>query len=735
MTVSECLGATCECLAVALWSIVSLALGAALGTLVGLEMTVMVFLITLVRLPRHILKTLYLTATSDDLFTWCHYFDPFLRVVVFLLVPIPHVLWLIEVTIICLTIGTLFYIGKATKTVFKCNYSKAWSKTWTNIRLERNSRLGSYIDFCRGTENDQSVSKAIIVGLKGLCSLIPGVPLGALPFIPFTVAIVFITLYRLPINVYRTLRVAIRTVTLKWDLKIGALLMLPVIHTIFPVVVFGTALVGSFLFFIICTSVSIAEGKSPFQEWGRFQVGIKDYYEAHQRFVGEKYLGKLDHPTGIPSGWKGQQYGLPIHKILRWQCDLLVSCALLLYGIPICLAGSVLIFGVKLVPGIISWWRRLCKLLTSETYVEMLGYWALWLAGFLLAPVGAILLSIAAIFAGTLYAFAVPHDYLEYGCSGGLRAPFDVLRKVDSWDFFFLDGYRVLACLPDENPQRTRRQHCSSRNEDQYADKKSRQQYARGYWKRFAQQCILTTATLLEEEWITIDDVQACDISVLQAVPAIALLAILMDSIHDPNAKTSDHIKWSIDGTYCSKVERGELDNIAALLWPKVMEVKRLLKSRKKALAQEENVTLLAALLCANSDETTDALQAFLKDQEQDPHNRAGNAHLRSKLTELSLMILQVRPFQKRMHLIFNSDYMKDIEGGGVGTTSEDERVSILEPAKVEDEEEERQSPWQSFVSLCKQALDGESFVEPATGDVPGQLEQENQTKNDQETC
>lgn len=708
----ECIWDICECTLVSLWSIVSLALGLVFGPIVGVEMTLMVFFVTLARTPCHIWKQLVVVATNKTCFTPCNYFDPFLRIAVFFLCPIPHILWLVFATLCTFLFGTIYYIGKATKTIFLGRYSKQWDHSWTNIKLDRTSKMGSYVDLLDYFDQHEHMAEDITFVLKAICSFIPGVPLGALPFIPFTIAIVFITLFRLPINVFKTLRVAIRTVTLKWDLKLLALLMLPIIHTLFPLVMFLSAFFGSFFYFTLCTSISIAEGNSPFEEWGGFVDGIKEYHKAHEGFVSDKYLGKYDHPTGIPSGWKGSRYGLPIHQILRWQWDFLVSCVLLLFGMPICFVGSVVIFAVKLVPGILSWWRKLCRSCTLDnSYTEVLGCWAFWVCGYLFAPVGAVCASLMAICLGTLLSLRIPHDYLKYGCKGGLYAPLDVLQEVDGWDFFCLDGCRVFACLPDENPYRNKRSSHRSRRKEHRANKEARKKFAKGYWDRFARQCIRTTAELLEDGWITVEDVQSMDTSVLQAVPAIALLTILSESVNAANALTAEFIYWKIDGTRCEGADREQLDNIAALIWPKVMEAKHNLHwaRKRKALAQEMNVQMLAAMLCSNTDEPTDALQVFLRDHEEDPRNRSGNRRLRSQLTELSLMILQVHPFQQRMQWIYSHNYVRDVEE--VAPTPEDL------PEGIENSESDQNPPaWRAAFSKWWRAIGDEASPTVAEG-------------------
>lgn len=142
--------------------------------------------------------------------------------------------------------------------------------------------------------------------------------------------VLLITLYRLPVNVYKSTKVVLNTVALNWDLKILTLLMLPIIHTTFAIVVFATALIGSFIHFVFVTIKSIVNSESPFHEWGRFRTELERYHDAHKQFVGDNYLGRYDHPTGIPLGWDGEQYGIPIQRILKWQATRAVNLSRIL---------------------------------------------------------------------------------------------------------------------------------------------------------------------------------------------------------------------------------------------------------------------------------------------------------------------------------------------------------------------------------------------------------------------
>ncbi|CAB9506745.1 expressed unknown protein [Seminavis robusta] len=177
------------------------------------------------------------------------------------------------------------------------------------------------------------------------------------------------------------------------------------------------------------------------------------------------------------------------------------------------------------------------------------------------------------------------------------------------------------------------------------------------YWDRFANQCIQTTFQLMEKEWVTRDQVQSMDSAVIQAIPAVAVLTVLVDTVHDAKAKKPEDLSWKIDGTMCKQSDRPPLDGIAALLLPKLMEVKRLLET-KKSTAKEANVQNITAMICSNTDEPTQELEAFIKSLENDKSKpSARNSLIRAKLTELTLMMLQVQPFLDRMNIIFGYNY------------------------------------------------------------------------------
>jgi hypothetical protein len=607
----------------------------------------------------HIFKVLYVTATTDECFNG--HLGLMLRMSVFLLVPLPHVIFLVLVTLFCSTIGILYYIGKTTKIFYNHEYKKTFNKIESNVRLEPKSYLGKYMKHCQRFMEDDTKSHPIIYILKGCCATVLGVLLGALPFVPFSIAVLGITILRLPINVYKTIKIALFTVVLKWDLRIVALLVLPIIHVLFPLVVFVSALMGSFLYFCFQTSKSIYKGSSPFKKWHMFKQGIREYYEAHENFVGG--CDNFDHPTGIPNGWRGDSYGIPVERIIKWQWDFLMCCFLLVIATPVILLGSVVLLAVKFGPRCISWWKMIVQYYCKKSRAVMLGAWPFFLLGMLLVPIGAFVEFVLAILVATIMVLgAVPSSYLRHGYLAALYTPLDMLSQVDNYwfaDLFELD-FRVFPCLPKKSPfeeseiPEYQTESCSKAN-----------RHAELYWDRFASQNIRMTFALIEANWIVSEDIQTMEPSVVQSIPAVAILTILADSANDTSLGKED-ILWSIGGVrqVCKKEDRPTKDGIANLLWPMAFEVKKMFLAKKKELSKSQNIRVLTAMLCANSDSETDELKDFLKEKVEEHKNYAINNQIRTKINNLTLAILRVKPYQDRMASIFGYDYDGQAENG-----------------------------------------------------------------------
>lgn len=87
--------------------------------------------------------------------------------------------------------------------------------------------------------------------------------------------------------------------------------------------------------------------------------------------------------------------------------------------------------------------------------------------------------------------------------------------------------------------------------------------------------------------------------SVVQSIPAVAILTILADSVNDTSLGKEQDILLSIGGVrqVCKKEDRPKKDGIANLLWPMAFEVKGMFLAKKKELSKSQNIRVLTAML------------------------------------------------------------------------------------------------------------------------------------------
>ncbi|KAL3936669.1 MAG: hypothetical protein SGBAC_008066 [Bacillariaceae sp.] len=704
---SDTTGSCCAILIAPIWPIVAITFGLIGGVISSTFATLIVLLIALVRFPLHTWQTLGVAATTDTCFKKGIQGN-FWRLPVLLVAPIGPLLFVVVVTAASATIGTLQLIGDATRVVYNSEYAEAAKKTRSNLRFEKESKLGEYWETCKEVIKDDGFAITTVECIKGIYTLVFSLSFACLAFIPFSVAMVAITVFRLPVNFFKTMKIALFTVVLRWDLRIIVLFMLPLIHTVFPVLVLLVSMIGSFLWTWAQTHQNLFEDRSPFRRWNQLVDTIKDYYEEHKKFV-SKRCDPFDHPTGIPMGWNGEQYGLEIERILRFQLNFLLCVALALYQTPIILVTTTAILLIKYIPACIHFWREYFRECISETNcVTILGVWPFHILSFFLIPVGAVLFAVCFILLALLWAYfdliqLIFQDHAPI-CEC-LAVPWIHIRKCDKLtaDYYvFSDGEFKLftkKCCPchsriddDDDDDESGRQHYS-------APSSSRETLnADVYWDRFASQCIQSTAELLANGFLDFDSVEGMDPSSVQSIPSVAVFAILMDSLQKEGLKKGD-IYWKVDETLCKARGRATLDNIAALLWPMVVDLQNFLKAHKKTLMKQEEKQAMAiqALLCDNhdSDESSEAIRnvlATISDKQG-----ALNNQLRTKISRLVLAILRVRPFQQRMEKIFGYNYgspnktMNDMEaqpfegkqppgtsseGGGTDPTRE-ERATV----------------------------------------------------------
>lgn len=198
--------------------------------------------------------------------------------------------------------------------------------------------------------------------------------------------------------------------------------------------------------------------------------------------------------------------------------------------------------------------------------------------------------------------------------------------------------------------------HCrgSTGNNDWTSEQRGRDP-AELHWDRFSSQCVSTKSELLQKGWISAQDVEELEPAIIQSIPAVAILTIIVDSIQDKTLKDGD-IKWSIDGCVCKEVDRKLDDAITECLWPMVRSIQRLLLLKEKKVLLEDNIELLRAMLCANSEKENEDVKRVLQGDGEEMH--VINNQIRTKINSLVLAILRVKPYQQRMDSIFSENIL-----------------------------------------------------------------------------
>jgi len=476
---------------------------------------------------------------------------------------------------------------------------------------------------------------------KSILSCIVGILVGIWPVIPFTLAIVAITLIRFPINVYKTFKVAITSVVLRLNLRIMILLILPFAHILFPLIVLIVGLLGALGFFVGYTIACVFEGDHWFKPWKHFPEGIEEYWKAHVDFV-EKTANKYDHHTGIPLNWDGTIYGFPFGPM-----KVILGFILTIYGMIVCGFGTFLILTIKYIPmncyGIYHYFKGYFE----QGWVKVVTLSPFYLIGFcflaILSPVLYVLAILIGIFAGLSCPYmGIKHDNLMYG----FIESFNILKEVDEGTKE-LTGVCQIELLSFYDKVRF-----ESNTRGSAVMIETKEVKPDFYWDLFTSRCIKETSALIQKKWILKDDVAAVDPSIVMSVPAVAALAILVDSVKSEN-EDKEAIVWG-DEIVCTSSTRPKRDNIINLLWPRIIEIKKRLK-KKPGLVEDANVQIITAKICSNQDVQTEQLDQFLEGNED--NNSKENNDIRNKLIDLSLSLSRVGPMTGRLNKIVSHNY------------------------------------------------------------------------------
>jgi hypothetical protein len=657
------------------WPLISILLGILSGAVLGTGVTLVVFLLTLARTPLHMGKMLWVAATTRDVFEGQCYSRVILRFVVLLCVPATHVVFLVGVTATCATVGTLLLIGLGTKVIYQWDQiDEVASNMVSNALFRRGSHLGQYLQACQNFMLQDEESYPTLCFLKGIIAILPGFVVALIVFAPFSIAMMAITLYRLPINVYATVRIAVRTVLLKWDLRLVVLILLPFIHLLLPLVVLFGSFFGSFVWTWCIVGANVYMGKSIFDDSYHLKEALKEYHEAHVQFVTVQ-CHPYDHPSGIPDGWDGIRYGMEVERLLRWQRDLLVAFIFLLLELPTCIVVTTVVSVIMYIPSVLFMWKQYVtesccccgpRRSNQEDLVTALRYWPFHVIAITCLPVYVLACFVGlGLWSVLRVLFQVPCTFLSYGdifdhpsgahnrwCAAWM-VQFEIIGEHDETiGDMFCGKKRLLATWniftrstirPNADPDaRLRVSNCPPSST------------AVSYWDRFASQCIHTTSDLLKRGWIDATDVQSLAPAAIMSIPAVAILTILADSVQDPKLGRGD-IKWDIDGSICKEREHPVDDGIEKLMWPMVVDILRDLKQHKSKIFTSSNFEVLAAMICDNTERQINSLTQVL--DKADPNDHALNNRIRTKINSLAMMIVRVGPYQSKMRSIFSYAY------------------------------------------------------------------------------
>lgn len=261
---------------------------------------------------------------------------------------------------------------------------------------------------------------------KAFVSCIVGIFLGILPVIPFTLAIVAITLIRFPINIYKTFQVAISSVILRLHLRIIILLILPFAHILFPIIVLIVGLFGALGYFIGHTIACVFEGRHWFKPWKQFPKGIENYWTMHVDFV-NKTVNKYDHPNGKPLDWDGTMSGFSVGPM-----QVILVFILTLYGMVVCGFGTFLIITIKYIPMNCYVTYYYFKSYVEQGWVKVATLFPFFLIGFFFFLILSLVLYVLSILTGIFAGLCCPYIGIKYdNIKYGFIKSFSILKDVD----------------------------------------------------------------------------------------------------------------------------------------------------------------------------------------------------------------------------------------------------------------------------------------------------------------
>lgn len=188
------------------------------------------------------------------------------------------------------------------------------------------------------------------------------------------------------------------------------------------------------------------------------------------------------------------------------------------------------------------------------------------------------------------------------------------------------------------------------------------------YWKRFFRQMSSTIQTVIDDGWLTSEDIQSMDSSVILSIPSISILTIL----HSTNERNKDRNKdkvmfyWPVDKFECTRID-DEADNFVKVFKPKLLDIMKDLNELDEA-DLSTHIKGIKASLCDGDDKKTEALKLELESYdkflgyENEEHRNLVLSHdqkiakrIRSKLVGVTLGLTKVNKMQDELKNIFTT--------------------------------------------------------------------------------
>jgi len=488
---------------------------------------------------------------------------------------------------------------------------------------------------------------------RAILSCIIGSCIGVWPVLPFILTIFAITLLRLPINAYQTFILVINSVMLRMNLKILILMLLPLVHMLFLLLLLPVGLIVTLGYFVGYTIRCVYCGDNWLQSFKDFPDGIKTYWNSHVAFVRDA-IGMYGDPSGIPYNWDGNKYGL------SFGLEKMLSCTILtLFGGVSSILFTVLMMTIKWIPlsfdSLYFLFNAYFEQNSFENIITFLPFFLLGIA-FLLAmnPIVYIAIIVVVVFTAL---FRCPFIGIrENGIKYGFIECFNILKRLDN-STTLENGYLKLKILGAHTEYSYQTKVC---NESSLVKQKTNEiinQYDERdgdvvcYWDLFIPKCTEMCAYLLRKQWIEKDDIKTGDHSAIQAITTVAVLNILVDSIRNDDGKYDDVVMCG-SAVIATKNTRPKDDNIINYFWPLFMDIKDILKNNPD-LIEHKNVDIMTAYISSCMLNKPMKLKSFLRKIKD--NNFEGNEVVVTSLRELSSSLLIVKPMIDRLNLIFTA--------------------------------------------------------------------------------